>query len=204
MDIRILKEALKHYVQSADCPTENRDKVLEAIGECQATIDRLISNEDPDDFGFTVRTIPFLVLSDFLNILTYDIYGKRAKAHGTKFPFSYYAHDVYKAFFNTDLLTAEQLLDGYEVIADLWQDNEANGEHNSDGTFNKSTGHDKAIDKDLLQRVIKRLQDKVTIDQEYMEKDDLRQLLNDIDELKQAAQKLYMDKVCGITTITLD
>ena len=60
------------------------------------------------------------------------------------------------------------------------------------------------MDKELLQRIIKRLEDKVTIDSEYMDKDDLRQLLNDIDDLKQAVQKQYMNKVCGITIIMLD
>lgn len=136
MDIRILKEALKCYAQSADCPAKDRDKVLEAIGECQATIDRVIA-EDVDDFTFIVSTIPVMTLSDFLNLTTYNIYGKLAKRHGGRAPFHHYVHAVERDSLMINMLTAAQLQVGYDFIADLWSDNEANGEHNPDGTFKR-------------------------------------------------------------------
>lgn len=40
------------------------------------------------------------------------------------------------------------------------------------------------MNKQLLERTIKRLEEKLMIDKEYMEADDVEQLLNDIDSLK--------------------
>jgi hypothetical protein len=203
MELKLMKEALKHYALSADCSAADRDKVLEMVGECQATIDRMKADDWITKDGCLVQVIPSIVLTDFLNLTTYDDYGKLARQHGGECRFEYYMRKVQDIGLGFSMLTADQVMCGYDYLSDLWHDNEESGEHNPDGTL-KRISDNQAIDKDLLQRVIKRLQDKVTIDQEYMEKDDLRQLLNDIDELKQAVQKQYMDKVCGITTITLD
>lgn len=137
MDIRILKEALKHYSQSADCPAKDRNHVLDAVGECQATIDQILAVGDYDDIMYDVCTIASITVTDFLNLTSYDIYGKLAKKHGGRCPLSYYIHAMRRDMF-LDTLTAAQLELGYNFLADLWQDNEASGEHNPDGTFKRN------------------------------------------------------------------
>ena len=136
MDIRIMKEALKNYAQSADCPAKDRGKVLEAIGECQATIDQILACGDYDDIMYDVCTISSITVTDFLNLTTYDIYGKLAKTHGGRCQLSHYIHAIRRDLF-LETLTAAQLELGCNFLADLWSDNEASGEHNPDGTFKR-------------------------------------------------------------------
>lgn len=132
MKLNNLKKALEHYVLSADCPADERQDVLDAIAECNEVAERFDSHDIWKDAVYIVTSD---ALSDLLNIVTYDIYGKRAKLHGEKFPFSYYTHDV-RCNVNTEL-TNRALELGYDIIADLWHDNEADGCHNPDGTFSK-------------------------------------------------------------------
>lgn len=188
MDIKIMKEALKCYAQHESCPMDDMDKVLEAIGECQATIDRI--KEDGDDFkeAYNIHTIPSIVLTDFLNLTTYDVYGKVAKQHGGKGSFDRYMYKVRDIGLGFNMLTAAQVMCGYDLLSDLWHDNEESGDNNPDGTFKRED--DKfSIGRNLLRRVIRRLDDKLTVDREYMEADDVEALLEEINSLKELAKR---------------
>lgn len=132
MKLNVLKEALQHYVLSADCSESNRKQVFEAIDECTELAERFDCRDIWKDEVYLVSSGS---LSDLLNIATYDDFGKLARLHGTDVPFDYYAHDVRK--FNLTDLTNRSLQLGYDIIHDLWRDNEADGCHNEDGTFRR-------------------------------------------------------------------
>lgn len=132
MELRILKEALEHYVLSADCAAEDRRKVFDAIAECNEQAERYDSRELFLDSVYLVTTDS---LSDLLNLATYDEYGKLAKAHNGSVPFDCYTHAVRKWMLND--MTNRSLQLGYEIIRDLWRDNEADGCHNDDGTMDR-------------------------------------------------------------------
>ena len=137
MDIKILKDALKCYAQHESCPMDDMDKVLDAIGECQATIDRIVADGYYDDVMCAVHTIPAIVLTDFLNMTTYDVYGKLAKQHGGECSFDRYMHEVQNIGLGFCQMTAAQVMCGYDFLSDLWHDNESYGANNPDGTFKR-------------------------------------------------------------------
>jgi hypothetical protein len=129
MKLEILKKALEHYILSADCSEADRQNVFDAIAECNNQIERYYSRELWMD---TVYIVTSDSMHTLLNKVTYDNYGKLKKSCG-QVPFEWYAEDVRKAF-DMDL-TNEVLQLGYHFVSDLWNDNEADGENNPDGTF---------------------------------------------------------------------
>lgn len=130
MKLSILKAALEHYALSADCSNEDRQEVFAALASC-AQVQERFSNCDiwhDECFVLTADT-----LGDLLNLATYDLFGKRQKAFGQqRMPFAHYAFECRKY---VEGITNEQLQLGYEIIGDLWHDNEALEQHNDDGTF---------------------------------------------------------------------
>lgn len=132
MKLNILKDALQHYMLSADCSEKDREEVISALLSCQSVDERFESKEIWSDEVYVVTAD---MLSTLLNIATYDTFGRRARSHKTnRFPFQYYAYDCRKDCW-LDELSDEQLQLGYDVVCDLWQDNEAAGIHKPDGTF---------------------------------------------------------------------
>lgn len=133
MKLTTIQKALEHYMLSADCPEEERQEVVDALKSCSKADERY---DDRDIWNSEVYVIPAPALSELLNWSTYDIYGKRAKMHGTNLRFSYYSHDCRR--FGLDQLSDEALELGFDVIGDLWRDNEAAGSHTAEGTFQQS------------------------------------------------------------------
>ena len=135
MKLNVIRDALRYYAMSADCPDKDRAAVFDAIEEVAQTADRYYSH---DTWADDVVVIPTPALIDMLNEMTYDDYGRRAKTHGDGMRFEYYAHDVRnKHSFDLELLTDQQLMAGYEVINDLWHDNEEQGANDTDGSFRR-------------------------------------------------------------------
>ena len=130
MKLELLKTALEHYVLSADCSEDNRKNVFEAIAECNELIERY---ESRDIWKDTVYLVSSESLSDLLNLATYDEYGKLARIHNGNVPFPYYADKVRK-WQHTDL-TNRSLELGYDIVSNLWHDNEEQGKNKPDGTF---------------------------------------------------------------------
>lgn len=131
MKITTLQKALDYYLQSAECHEEKEVyNTLSAIKELAATKDRL---QDDDLWKGSVQVISSSQLTDFLNLTTYDIYGKLARTHNGKPPFEYYAHNCRQNLIED--LTNDQLMFGYDFLSDLWQANEETGDNNEDGTF---------------------------------------------------------------------
>lgn len=124
MKISILQKALQNYAASADCPDNERQEVFKALNTCAATIERY---HNRDIWHDEATLITDESLDEVLRQLSYDIYDKRAKIHGHNFPFEYYAHDCHKDMY-LERFTNEQLQIGYEIISELWLDN--NSENN--------------------------------------------------------------------------
>lgn len=134
MKIEIIRKALRCYAASAECPNDERADVFDALEALAQTADRY---ESRDLWQDAVEFIPLPTLIDLLNELTYDDYGRRARKHGNDMRLDLYTYDVRNNhMFAVAGLTDAQLEAGYEVISDLWHDNEANGAHNADGSFN--------------------------------------------------------------------
>lgn len=147
MKLSIIEKALASYIRSAECSATDVDEVLTAIQECAATRDRY-RDDDIKLWKENVQIIPLTTLMDFLNITTYDVYGKMQKTalknridniptERYTIPLDQYAYECRKQMPGCELLTNSQLECGYEYIRDLWFDNEADGCHNDDGTFQK-------------------------------------------------------------------
>ena len=120
---------------SADCSEKDREEVISALLSCQSVDERFVSKETWSDSVYVVTAD---MLSTLLNIATYDTFGRRAKPHGAeRVEFHHYAYDCRKDCW-LDELSDEQLQLGFDIVSDLWQDNEAAGEHKPDGTFKHS------------------------------------------------------------------
>ena len=133
MKLQTLENALKHYMLSADCSNEEREDVDSALRTCYAVAERY---EDRDLWQDSVQLITTNCLVDLLNTVTYDEYGKLARANNGKVEFSSYAYAVRQNTFLSQL-TNGQLLCGYDLIADLWAANEATNDNDENGAFRK-------------------------------------------------------------------
>lgn len=129
MKLRLIKEALEHYVLSADCSEKDREEVFIAISECARLEERYNGRELWQDAVSLITTSDLL---DVLNQTTYDILGKLNRANDGYAPFESYAREVRHTLGYQ--FTDNQLRSGYEFLMDLWHDNEAYGVNNEDGT----------------------------------------------------------------------
>lgn len=75
-------------------------------------------------------------MSDLLNQLTYDIYGRAARINGNKLSFDAYREVTVDNLVPCEYLTDEAMYWGYDVISDLWHDNETTGANKPDGAYN--------------------------------------------------------------------
>lgn len=131
MNIELLTKALQHYVLSAECHESDRDKVFDAIAECNELNERLLRDMLWDGAVYLVSAED---ITKILNITTYDIYGKLARSYKGNVPFGEYEFAVRKQC-ELNEMTIRVLMLGYDVISDLWLSNEESGDHNPDGTF---------------------------------------------------------------------
>lgn len=134
MKLTTLENAIRYYIASADCHHE-LDDALDALSQLNSVAERI---DDRSGIGDHVAVVTIGVLTDLLNVMTYDAYGKLARRHNGNVPFDYYAHEVRR---NTTIcaneLTKAQLECGYDIVSDLWRASEESGDNNADGTFNK-------------------------------------------------------------------
>lgn len=100
-----------------------------------------------DVFGDECYVVCASAAIDLMNIATYDIYGKLARDNcpvGSinehvvlKSTDDYVKFDDYKAAVKQqiDCIHGSIIEVGYDIVSDLWFDNEKLGDHNDDGTF---------------------------------------------------------------------
>ena len=131
MNITILKKALEKYL----CAAENDDEKLlcaKALEEIACVTDRY---ENADCWDNDAVLLPTDAWVDILDATTYDILGKRMKAHGRDMRPEYYYHDVRSEYLGMQQIASMYLAYGYEVLHELWMENEALGCHDDKGCY---------------------------------------------------------------------
>lgn len=128
MKLNVLKNALVLYMLSADCPSDERADAVSAFAELERLTERF---SDRDLWKDDVQVLTTNDVMTLLNVATYDMYGKLA-AKGC-FEFHVYEHTVREQL-DVDL-TRESLRCGFDLVKDLWFDNQEAGCNNPDGTF---------------------------------------------------------------------
>ncbi len=131
MNTTIIEKALKAYLPTVE--GKDQEECVRALQEIACVKDVDSSAEIWD--GEAVL-LPAMAWDDILNQMTYDVLGKRMRTHDGDVPMSYYVYDVRKEFLGFDSIPACYLSFGYEILSDLWKDNEAEGSNNPDGTYN--------------------------------------------------------------------
>lgn len=138
MKLNLLMKALSHCIVygGSDFDLCEKEDLLRAIEECGSTKEHL---EFDDAYDNNVTLLSDAACVDILNMLTYDILGKRMRTNGYGMRFEYYAYDVRSQLSGLARLTNRQLEIGYDYLSSLWCDNEHNGDNAADGTFRKNT-----------------------------------------------------------------
>ena len=129
MTLTTIMNALELYINTL----KNEDERLEAEGalaECQNLIKYFNTR---DIWRDAVHVVSPNVVCDMLSNITYDDYGKLAKANNGTVTREQY-HDIVRSKYQLEL--TDDCVDlGYEIVSDLWNDNESLGDNNPDGTF---------------------------------------------------------------------
>lgn len=153
MEIKLLKDALTHYVSTADCSQNGQvAQCLQAFAELTEA-EQAITNAGHD--WYAVYPVPCMVIDGLVNQLFYDTIGRLIKSHTLGMTLdqvrasTYLRQTIHSLALEAiqqshELLTADQLtqstLDGgIDLVIDLWLDNEASGDNHPDGSFCPST-----------------------------------------------------------------
>lgn len=129
MDITILKKSLEHYLTTTTDETEinNITKTLSEINE------QISIYSSPELWKHSSYIITPDSLASLLISKTYDEYGRFRKTNGSV-TLDQYRNIVYNICYLTEL-TDYCISFGFDIITDLWSDNEHYGNNNPDGTF---------------------------------------------------------------------
>lgn len=159
MKLRTIKQALSIAIASPDIPPSDRQSLIDAYDEVQATFHRLntpyaiLHNDSPLDIHCNL--ISWYDLSNLLNESTYNTFGRIVRETidnhpGSEYQKAYaieaYCKEMTATGSGYESLTNEQVIGVGEFLWDLWQDNEDCGVHDSTGAF-----------KNLEQAIIKKL-----------------------------------------------
>ena len=131
MKLKIIEEALKMYEAHGD----HDDQTQADIAKCWVELAEMKKAEGVDGwYCEDVDIIPTLLTDDLCSRLLYDIYGRIAR---TATPNSDIAAEFIDAVHTKEYLAISglRLTDLCYFLHDLWNDNEATGENNLDGTF---------------------------------------------------------------------
>ena len=126
MKISVLKRALERLAVS---DPEQAEEALQSLAVLSGVDERF---QDKELWQEDVFVLPAGLFDNILIELLYDTYGVRKRIHGDNMAFHLFAYDVRKDC-RYEQFTDEQLQFGYDIIADLWTDNEAEGNHTVDG-----------------------------------------------------------------------
>jgi len=133
MKLNTIKKAVEQLL-TTDLAYQDKHDAFNALKEVHDTLERAT---DDDVYKDEVYIISASCLADLMISDLYDVYAKRRKLHGEDFPVSYFQHDARKEFGFEDF-TNDQLQIGYDIISDLWQDNEDNGDHDENGLLRQT------------------------------------------------------------------
>lgn len=173
MKLRTIKQALSIAIASPDIAPSDRQSLIEAYDEVQATFHRLntpyaiLHNDSPLDIHCNL--ISWFDLSDLLNESTYDMFGRIVRETINKHPDSEchkayaieaYCREMTSISYGYESLTNEQIIGVAEFLWDLWQNNEDAGVHDSTGAFRN-------VEQDIIRKLAR--VDKALVDRELGE-----------------------------------
>lgn len=135
MKLKIIEEALKMY----EAHGNHDDQTQADIANCWIELAEMKKPKGVDDWYCTdVTILPSILMNDLCNRLLYDTYGRMARRLPN-------GRDIVANFINAvhteEYLTEISdliLADAFDLIHDIWSDNETLGDNNPDGTFKRN------------------------------------------------------------------
>ena len=129
MKLETLKKSLELYLETTHDENE-RTEIINSISE----IDRQIKQyRSRNIFNDTIHLITPSTITELLNLITYNEFGKLKKSTGSV------SIEQYTGIINNcyllDELTVDLIEHGYCFVNDLWRDNEHFGHNTPDGTI---------------------------------------------------------------------
>lgn len=173
MKLATIKQALSIAIASPDITSSDRQSLIEAYDEVQATFHRLntpyaiLQNDSPLDIHCNL--ISWYDLSNLLNESTYNMFGRIVREELNKYPESAfqksfaieaYCREMTSTASGYESLTNEQIIGVAEFLWDLWHDNEETGVHDRTGAFRN-------IEQDIIKKLT--LADKARVDRDLGE-----------------------------------
>lgn len=138
--MNILKAALMHYYETVELTDPEEAASLKNLIAETVELDRLMET-DNEIWPNEIRLISISSSCDLGNRVLYDTYGKLARERNCQpnesVTFEGFALRARKEF-GCETLTELVLRDAWEVISDLWSDNEKDGHHKADGTIDST------------------------------------------------------------------
>lgn len=131
MTATLLRKALLDYLDRTTVTEEDYNAINAAIVELDEIEQRAGDN---DAWKHECYILHAESLCDLMNMATYDEYGKMyVKQHGAV---NYADYECMVLKYITTMTTAAIEL-GYDIVRDLYDDNEQQDAHNPDGTFKR-------------------------------------------------------------------
>lgn len=129
MTTTLLRKALLDYLDNTTVTKEDYDAINATIVELDEIEQRAGTN---DAWKHECYILHAESVCDLMNMATYDDYGKMyVKQHGTV---NYVDYERMVLKYMPTMTTAAIEL-GYDIVRDLYGENEQQGKHNPDGTF---------------------------------------------------------------------
>lgn len=136
MNINFIKRAIEHYLAFSEECHDNQNEVdrgLKALEEIACVMDRYDHVDTWDAEGVLISAMAW---SDILNELTYDDMAYCKRTWGRTVKAAYYYDLVRKNhMYGIAEVPKCYLSYGYEILNDLWDDNEDEGSHNPLGSM---------------------------------------------------------------------
>lgn len=105
------------------------DSALDEVAEVKK-----LSEPNSDIWGDACRLISLESSCDIGNSLLYDTYGKNARLTGGIVSLKDFVAGA-REVFGCETLSSLVLDDAYNIVCDLWHENEATGDNGPDGSF---------------------------------------------------------------------
>jgi hypothetical protein len=132
--MNVLKAALLHYYETVELTDPEEVASLQNFIAETVELDRLMET-DNEIWPNEIRLISISSSCDLGNRVLYNAYGALARANNNEeVPYERFVLHARKEF-GCETLTELVLRDAWEVISDLWADNERDGSHDANGAF---------------------------------------------------------------------
>lgn len=181
MKFDLLTTALKMLAES----DENRKAdAMNAVYEIQE-MQRRLGHYD-EIWNGSCYILPADTVSDLLNMTTYDEYGKlyAKRLDSERYVSLNDYENACRRNAGLEFASLATIMLGYDIVKDLYADNEISGCHNADGTFNHAYGYNPTY-----RNAVKWLDALLLTSGESMEQEDLAELKQTIEMMRRLTDK---------------